>query len=133
MEKQIILEKGDKEWWGRIAEEGKFFITTSENTPKKVEASIKELLADFIADEGQQYEEWKNVDVSNIKFTFIYDLTALFEVFDVLKINAVAELSGVNKSLLRQYVSKSKYPSEKQTKKIKEAVRTLGKRLSEVK
>lgn len=131
--KEIILEKGDGEWWGRIEEEGLFLFTTCAVTPEKVEANIKSLLKDFIANDGQQYEEWKNVNVNQIEFTHSYDLTAFFEVFDVLKINAVANLAGINKSLMRQYVSQVKYPSFKQVQKIEQAIKMLGKKLLEVK
>lgn len=132
MKLQIILEKGDGEYWGRLESKDAFLFTTVADSTEEVCLQLKELLADFIAHEGQEHEEWKNVKIENITFTHTYDLTALFHIFDVLKINTLAELSGINKSLMRQYAVGIKHPSKQQAEKITNAIKILAQKLQNV-
>ncbi len=130
---EIVFEKGDGEWWGRICSDKQFIIATVADNRKDVTTTLADLLQDWIEHEGQQHEDWKNVNVKkDVTFSFAYDLTELFEEFSVLKISSVAKLADINQSLLRQYVAGIKYPSEQQTKKIENAVRQLGERLAKV-
>ena len=128
----IILEKGDTELFGRIEIPDEFLYTTVGNNINDVTDNLRDLVADYIAHEGQALAHWQHVDAKDIAFTYEYDLTALFEVFDSIKINSVATLAGLNQSLMRQYVTGKKRPSERQAKKIEEAIRQLGQRLSGV-
>ena len=132
----IILEKGNGELWGRIEAPG-FLHTTVGNSVEEVTANLRDLVVDFLEHEGKDIPQWKRSDgsvvsESEITYEYEYDLTALFEVFNVLKINAVADSAGINKSLLRQYAIGKKHPSERQAKKIETAVRELGQRLMHV-
>lgn len=132
----IILEKGDKELWGRVEAPG-FLHTTVGNSVAEVTANLRDLIADFLEHEGKDMPEWKRADGSNvletdITYQYEYDLTALFEVFSAIKINAIADSAGINPSLMRQYVTGKKRPSERQAKRIETAVRELGERLSHV-
>lgn len=127
----IILEKGDHELWGRIKAPG-FLHTTVGNTVGEVTANLRDLVADFLAHEGRDMPRWAGVSESDITYQYEYDLTALFEVFNAIKINAVAASAGINASLLRQYATGRKHPSERQAKKIEAAVRNLGQQLMHV-
>jgi hypothetical protein len=130
---EIVFEKGDAEWWGRIGSENEFSITTVADTQKEVTKTLADLLQDWINHEGQLNQTWKNVNVAkDVKFSFAYDLSELFQEFSVLKIGSVAKLAEINQSLLRQYVAGIKYPSEQQTKKIENAIKKLGERLVNV-
>lgn len=60
-----------------------------------------------------------------------FDLSYFFIKFDFLKIGKVAALSGINQSLLRQYVSGKKMASEKQILKVKAAIKEIVESLSE--
>ena len=128
---KIILEKGDEELWGRIEAPG-FLHTTVGNSIEEVTANLRDLVVDYLEHEGKDMPYWKGVSETDITYDYEYDLTALFEVFNVLKINAVADSAGINQSLLRQYASGKKHPSERQAKKIETAVRELGERLMHV-
>ncbi len=132
----IILEKGDEELWGRVEAPG-FLHTTVGASVEEVTANLRDLIADFLEHEGRDMPEWKRTDGSNvletdITYNYEYDLTALFEVFTAIKINAIADSAGINQSLMRQYASGKKRPSERQAKRIETAVRELGERLSHV-
>jgi predicted RNase H-like HicB family nuclease len=127
----IILEPGEGEIWGRI--DAPFtLLTTVGNNVEEVTQNLKDLIQDHLDHEGKEQAEWQNVKVKDIVFDYVYDLTALFEVISAVKINSIADLAGINQSLMRQYTSGVKYPSLHQGKKIQEAVHQLGRKLMQV-
>jgi hypothetical protein len=127
----IILEKGGDELGGRVRAPG-FLLTTVGNNTEEVTANLRELIADFLEHEGRDMAEWEGIKADDIEFSYEYDLTALFEIFDAIKINSIASLAGLNQSLLRQYATGKKRPSERQAKKIEDAIHQLGHRLMQV-
>ncbi len=128
----IIQEHSDGEIWARIESEGDFLLTTVGQTRKEITENLKDLLVDFIENEGRQKPEWKDLNISDIEFTYQYDLTSFFNIYNAIKISEIAKLAGINASLVRQYAKGLAYVSEKQVKKIEDAVRQLGKELLEV-
>ncbi len=72
------------------------------------------------------------------KFTKTYslefelDLSTLFELFSPLKKSTIAEMAGMNPSLLRQYTKGIKHPSFDQAKRIEQAIHQLGRELLNV-
>ena len=127
----IILERGDGELWGRIETPG-CLLTTVGNSTNEVTANLRDLVADFLQHEGHQMATWAGISEPEITYVYEYDLTAFFGVFQALKINAIADASGINQSLMRQYASGKKRPSERQARKIEIALRQLGSQLSHV-
>lgn len=132
MELTIVLESGDGELWGRLRSENDFLLTTVGKNREEVTNNLKDCLVDFLAHEGKENNVWKNVKIEEIGFSYQYDLTAFFDIFKSLKISAIAEMAGLNASLLRQYAKGLTFASEKQVAKIQEAVRKLGKELMQV-
>ena len=66
--------------------------------------------------------------------TFKMDIASLFEWFSgILTKSGVSRITGMNQSLISQYVSGIKTPSSKQTKKIERALHNLGQELLEIK
>lgn len=127
----IILENGSGELWGRLEHED-FLLTTVGNNQKEVTDNLRESLADFLTHEGKDIPAWAGVKAEDVVFDYTYDLTAFFDTFSSIKINSIAENAGINKSLLRQYVSGAKKPSEQQAKKIEAAIHQLGQSLMTV-
>jgi predicted RNase H-like HicB family nuclease len=127
----IIIEPGDGEMWGRI-DAPYIMLTTVGNSVEEVTQSLKDLIQDHLDHEGKEQAEWQGVQVKDIKFEYVYDLTELFEVLSAVKINSIADLAGINQSLMRQYASGVKYPSPTQAQKIQEAVHQLGQKLMQV-
>ena len=116
----LTIERQDgKELWGRI-EYNDNLITDFANTVDELESKIKALLWDF-----------EELDPQCIKFIPQYDIYALFQKFDFLKISTVAEHAGMNPGLLRQYVSGAKSPSLEQAKKIEKTLHMLAIELQE--
>ena len=128
----IVIEKGDDdEIWGSIETPG-FLYTTVGSTVEEITANLRGLVADYLAHEGKASPDWDGVLESDLTYEYEYDLTALFEVFNAIKINSIAEMAGINKGLARQYASGVKTASPQQAKKIEAAIHQLGERLLHV-
>lgn len=119
--RKLTIEKSDDGLlWGRTYEEDNL-ITDSAASEEELVAQMKQLLYDF-----------HGIEPENVVFEVEYDLEAFFEHFDFLKITKIAEVAGINGSLMRQYATGRKYPGKKQTEKIENAVRILGQKMSKV-
>ena len=127
----IILEKAEDGFFARIRGIPNYLPTTFGETVEQVTSNMRELLVDYIEHEGKD-TDFATVDVSKIEFAYEYDLEAFFEEFSFLKITDVAKVAGLNGSLLRQYANGSKQASEKQVKKIEDAIHKIAKSLLEV-
>ena len=79
---------------------------------------IKEMLA----------EEGKEVPV--LEFSYKYDLQSFFNYFFISQIfSKIAEVAGINPSLMRQYASGVANVGEKQYDKIRIAIKKIGNEL----
>lgn len=117
----VIVEKADEGYLGRIHYEDNLIVDET-NSLDMLDRNMKKLLKKF-----------HGVDPSKVIFEFLYDLSALFEQFDYLKISSVAKRAGLNPSLVRNYVNGHKFASDNQAKKIEDTIHQLGKELLAVK
>lgn len=76
-----------------------------------------------------QAEEGK--EVPELEFVYKYDMQSFFDYFSFLNVTKVAELAGINPSLMRQYTSGVTNAGQKQYDKIRVAVERISKELSE--
>lgn len=115
----LTIERGeDRKLWGNLTYNENLITDFAENIPD-LEFKMKSLLKDF---EGLESDQ--------IEFVHHYDVYALFQRFDYLKISSVAKHAGMNAALLRQYASGVKSPSSDQAKKIEQALHRLAEELS---
>lgn len=127
---EVIIEKNDGELYGRIEGKGNYLPVTVAKTTAKVLANLIMLIKDYKKHDKDKF--WDKVDVNNIVFEIHYDLQAFFEEHDYLKQSKIAEIAGINSSLVRQYASGVKHPSIEQAKKIETAIHKLAKELQSV-
>lgn len=113
----LIIERTDDRFFGRVKFDDNL-IVVDESSLEKLEDKVKEILLSF-----------HNIDKTGVRFKHSYDLSALFEKFSYLKISNVAELAGLNASLLRQYVIGNKQASPSQAKRIETAIHKIGREL----
>ncbi len=125
---KLIIEKSEGEYFGRV-ENPDFMPVSSAKSLDDLKTDIKNQIKDHL--EYDEADSWSGTDINNMNFELCYDLTALFNRFDYLKITNVAEKAGMNSALLRQYVSGVKYPSADQSNKIVKAIREISKELAE--
>lgn len=128
----LVIERGADEEIAGSVDTADFFFTTVGTTETEIIQNIRSQLEDFLANEGKDLSNWQDVKLEDITFTIEYDLTALFSVFNAIKISSIAELAGINKGLMRQYASGVKSASSTQAKKVETAIRHLGERLTKV-
>lgn len=116
----LTLENGDDgTLWGRVLYDDDLLVDSAP-TLEELQAKIKQLLFDFHG-------------VAEVQFELAYHLTSFFEFFDYLKISKIAEIAGMNPTLLRHYAAGSKTASKEQVAKIEKAVHQLSKQMAAVK
>jgi len=59
-----------------------------------------------------------------------YDIRTYLTRHDDLSLKAISDQAGINHALMRQYANGQKTPSEKRTKLIQDAIRSIGRRLT---
>ena len=128
----LVIERGDDGEIAGSVDTADFFFTTVGSTETEVVQNMRSQISDFLANEGKDLPQWHDVVPDDIVLNIEYDLTALFEVFNAIKISSIAELAGINKGLMRQYASGVKSASAQQAKKVETAIRQLGERLMNV-
>lgn len=115
----LVVETGSASLWGRVQYDDNLIVDEA-NSIEELQSKMRTLLLDFHDLAPESYD-----------FRVEYDLTAFFERFDFLKITKVAELSGINGSLLRQYVTGKRHPSARQAAKIESAIKELASQLAD--
>ena len=69
-------------------------------------------------------------EVLELEFIYKYDMQSFFNYFSFLNVTKVADLAGINASLMRQYTSGVTAAGQKQYDKIRVAVERISKELS---
>ena len=115
----VVLERESGTLWSRVSY-NKELIVDSAATLQALKKKLKKVLHDFH-------------ELDNVEFDYAYDLTVFFEEFSFLNQTKIAELSGINPGLLRQYASGVKNPSKEQANKIQTAIRDLAGKLRAIK
>ena len=109
-----------------------FLYSTAGNSEIEIRDNLKDLITDFLENEGKEIKAWDGLTANDVEFEFVYDLSAFFDTFEAIKISSLAKNSGINQSLMRQYATGSKQPSVQQAKKIEMAIHQLGQSLMNV-
>ena len=117
---ELIIESQGSMLSGRVTYNDNL-IVDSDPSLQKLEEKLKKLLFEF-----------EGLEPKKIEFEHVYDIYALFQQFDFLKISKVAQHAGINPGLLRQYVSQVKYPSATQAKKIENTIHELAKQMMHI-
>lgn len=128
---EIIIEKGDKEIWGRIEGIGHFLPVSVGKTKQELVANLELLIQDYMLHEGKSDKAWLKYQAKR-KYVFSYDLQSFFADHDYLNQTKIAMRTGINPGLIRHYISGVKYPSLAQTLKIQKVIHALAKELSSV-
>ena len=100
-------------------------VATVGGTLPELKANIAEALNLYFEETGG-----KPVALANIKISL--DLPQFFDFYKVINAKALAARIGMPQSLLAQYIGGHKKPSPKQTQRILEGVRNVGRELAEM-
>jgi transcriptional regulator with XRE-family HTH domain len=119
MEKiNLIIEKGtDKELWGRLTFDDNLIVGSAPSVEVLKKKMVKTL--------GDLY----GLTAEEIDLEIAYDLTAVFSEKTYLNLSVVAQKLGINRSLMAQYASGTKFPSPERAHAIERAIHELGRDL----
>jgi hypothetical protein len=122
MKKQsLIIEKSnDGLVWGRMEFKDDLMVDSA-RTIELLQKKMAKLLHGLY-----------DIDLAKIEFELFYDLSALFDYQDFLNVSAIGKKAGISPTLMRQYASGIKFPSEERAKKIERVINELGVDLSKV-
>ena len=132
MKNIVILEKTSDGGFSAYLPELPGCVSTGESIDE-IKTNIREVVDFHI--EGMQIENLPVPDrfAGEFDLTYKMDVASLFEWFSgILTKSGVSRITGMNPSLISQYVSGIKTPSNKQTKKIERALHNLGHELLEI-
>lgn len=96
-------------------------------------STAAEAKADMLAAYAEIREDMaaEGKEVPELEFVYKYDMQSFFDCFPFLNVSKVAELAGINPSLMRQYTSGVANAGQKQYDRISAAVRKIARELSE--
>ena len=102
MKVTVIMEKASDGYYSCFVEEDLpgFGLAGYGDT---AEAAKEDMLKAYEEIKEMQTEEDK--EVPELEFTYKYDMQSFFNYFSFLNVTKVAELAGINASLMRQYTS----------------------------
>lgn len=95
-------------------------------------ASVKEAKADLMMcmEEAKADYLENGGEIYDVEFRYQYDLKSFFEYFSFFNVTDIAKRSGINPSLMRQYVSGVKNAGEKTYSRLAACVSNISKELS---
>ena len=100
---------------------------TVSDAKKELMAGYK-TIQDYYLESGEAMPD----ELCNLTFTYKYDISALFDVFDYLNASKFAERIGISPSLMRHYKSGDTYISSAQAKKIESGLHQIGREMLSV-
>lgn len=93
--------------------------------------SVTDLISNAYEAVNLYYEDQKiNITRDNLKFEL--DFRQFFQFYKVINSKLLADRIGMNATLLSQYVTGHKKPSEMQTEKILMGIHQIGQELAEI-
>jgi predicted RNase H-like HicB family nuclease len=107
------------------------FSAFSDSFPVYTTGATMNELIDNTIEAFSLYFENEKFDSSRIVFEI--DFKQFFKYYKVLNSNALASKIGMNPTLLSQYVSGHKKPSQKQSQRILYGINQIGQELAEMK
>ena len=127
MKVTVIMEKAKDGYYSCFVEEDLpgFGLAGYGNT---AEAAKEDMMKAYQEIKEIQMED--GIEVPDLEFTFRYDMQSFFNYFSFLNVTKVAEMAGINPSLMRQYTSGVTNAGQKQYDKIRVAVEKISKELS---
>ena len=125
MKKYKFLVERTQTGYSAFIEDENIPVFTTGKDFEELKANMLEALNLYL-----DYSEKKLVTAENI-ITKI-DLPSFFEFYSVINAKALSKRINMNESLLSQYVTGKKEPSEKQINRILTGVKELGKELMQL-
>lgn len=118
------------------AKDGYYFCYVEEDLPgfglsgfgETAKAAKEDMMKAY--QEIKEMQEEEGEEMPELEFFYKYDMQSFFDYFSFLNVTKVAELAGINPSLMRQYTSGVTNARQKQYDRIRVAVERISKELS---
>ncbi|MFL0685107.1 MAG: type II toxin-antitoxin system HicB family antitoxin [Algoriphagus aquaeductus] len=122
-----------KKYWMIVEKTDTGFSAYSEDFPVFTTGdSMNEVLDNSVEALNLYFEEINQI-IKPEQIKLEIDFQQFFQYYNVINAKVLAEKIGMNPTLLSQYVSGKKKPSEAQSQKILTGINRIGKELSELK
>ncbi|MBL7138868.1 MAG: XRE family transcriptional regulator [Bacteroidales bacterium] len=118
---EIVAEKTNTGFSGYAK---KYAVATTGETFHELKKNLVEALNLYFEESGREVRE------QDLRIRL--DIAQFFTFYKVLNAKAFSKYVGMNQSLLAQYTHGIKTPSARQTERIINGIRKLGKELSEI-
>ncbi len=123
MKKVVFIVEKTKTGYSAYAED--YNAATTSSTYEELKENILDSLNTLLEYEGKKLAK---IDDITIKF----DMQQFLNYYKGINVLDISEKIGMNNSLISQYKSGKKYPSESQAKKIIEGIKSYGKELASI-
>lgn len=124
--KVIIYKASDGTYWCRT--ESEVYGCMLNGCGGNVEEAKEDMNA-CLEEARLDYEETHSTAPYTVSFLYRYDLQSFFDYFSFLNISEIARRSGINPSLMRQYVSGNKAAGEKTYSKLSACITNISNEL----
>jgi predicted RNase H-like HicB family nuclease len=129
-----IIEKASDGGYGIYLPEIKGVVLygygiTEDEARKNLMENLESIL-EFYEEENQSIPEVLND--GDLEFDYRYDFSGFFKAYPIFNVSALAEVVGVNPSLLRKYKNGLAFASRQQKEKIEQGIHSLSEQLSTV-
>jgi len=121
---KFIVEKTNT-GFSAFAEDDKYPVATTGGTITELKSNILEAFNLL-----QDYNKKKTITLDDIVIKL--DLAQFFDYYKIINAKALSERIGMNQSLLAQYISGDKTPSDKQVERIIKGLKEAAKEILEL-
>lgn len=123
----VILEKQEKQIWGRIERQGVLAVSYA-NTREEVAEQLGVALTEFMqyADTQKPGLKWLP---EGFAFDYQHDLTMVREFFRHVRPSYLSEQTGISQELLSEFMTNKKYPTTLQAKQIEALIQKFGREM----
>ena len=130
MKTVALIEMGKDGTFGVYTPDIESTIIGDGATVAEAKTDFMNSVAEMIASYTENGEELPD-ELKDISFVYKYDIASFLNYYKLINMAKLADIAGINRSLLRQY-KQGQYISEKRVKKIQDAIHSVGKELAEI-
>ncbi|WP_372920478.1 type II toxin-antitoxin system HicB family antitoxin [Salegentibacter sp.] len=128
---EVFVEKAnDGTYWGST-QNLPGGVSSYGNSFDELKQNLKAAFKDYLEVGRKLNENWVQEIEQLTEFEYQLDIASFFKLLPI-KISAIAEKTGINPSLMRQYASGKANVSEKRAREIEKAIHELGEDLLSV-
>lgn len=128
---EVFVEKAtDGTYWGST-QNIPGGVSAYGNSLDELKQNLKIAFKDYLEVGRELKEDWIGEIEKLSEFEYQLDIASFFKLLPI-KISAIAEKTGINPSLMRQYASGKANVSEKRAREIEKAIHELGEDLLSV-